>query len=50
MTAATERRTAISLTPSSRPRLCLQPDRSARMLLDAAGGPGRPTRLRSCLG
>jgi hypothetical protein len=34
MSATTERRTAISLTPSSRPRLCLQPDRSARMLLD----------------
>ena len=39
MPAATERRTAISLTPSSRPRLCLQPDRSARMLLDGGWWP-----------
>ena len=39
MPATTERRTAISLTPSSRPRLCLQPDRSARMLLDGGWWP-----------
>jgi Family of unknown function (DUF5994) len=39
MPATTERRTAISLTPSSRPRLCLQPDRSARMLLDGSWWP-----------
>jgi Family of unknown function (DUF5994) len=45
MPATTERRTAISLTPLSRPRLCLQPDRSARMLLDGGWWPGRPTRL-----
>src|ERR1041385_9255718 len=35
----TARRAAISLTPSSRPRLCLQPDRSARMLLDGGWWP-----------
>src|SRR5436190_18796322 len=39
MSATTERRTAISLTPSSRPRLCLQPARSARMLLDGGWWP-----------
>ena len=39
MSATTERRTAIGLTPSSRPRLCLQPDRSARMLLDGGWWP-----------
>jgi hypothetical protein len=39
MPATTERRTAISLTPLSRPRLCLQPDRSARMLLDGGWWP-----------
>src|SRR2546421_7889207 len=39
MSATTERRTAIGLTPSSRPRLCLQPDRSARTLLDGGWWP-----------
>lgn len=39
MPATVERRMAISLTPSSRPRLCLQPDRSARMLLDGGWWP-----------
>jgi hypothetical protein len=34
MSSRTERRTAISLTPPSMPRLCLQPDRSGRTLLD----------------
>ena len=39
MPATTERRTAISLTPPSRPRLCLQPDRCARTLLDGGWWP-----------
>ena len=36
---ATTSRTAISLTPPSRPRLRLQPDRSARTLLDGGWWP-----------
>ena len=39
MSATTRRRTAISLTPPSRPRLRLQPDRSARTLLDGGWWP-----------
>ncbi|HEY1003652.1 MAG TPA: DUF5994 family protein [Streptosporangiaceae bacterium] len=39
MPATTRRRTAISLTSPSRPRLLLQPDRSARTLLDGGWWP-----------
>jgi hypothetical protein len=39
MSATTERRTAITLTPPPAPRLCLQPDRSARTLLDGGWWP-----------
>jgi hypothetical protein len=39
MSATTERRTAISLTPPSIPRLRLQPDRSGRTLLDGGWWP-----------
>jgi len=39
MSSTTERRTAISLTPPSIPRLRLQPDRSGRTLLDGGWWP-----------
>ena len=39
MSSSTGRQTAISLTPPPKPRLRLQPDRSARMLLDGGWWP-----------
>jgi hypothetical protein len=39
MSATTERGTAINLTPPPAPRLCLQPDRSGRTLLDGGWWP-----------
>ena len=39
MSSSTERQTPISLTPPPKPRLRLQPDRSARTLLDGGWWP-----------
>jgi hypothetical protein len=50
MLTTDERRTATIPAPPSRPRLRLQPDLSARTLLDGGWWPGRPTRPPNCPG
>jgi hypothetical protein len=50
MLSAAERRTAISPDPPSRPRLRLQPEPPAGILLDGGWWPARPTRPPNCPG